>query len=131
MQTTNGSFIAIANNGTTTLTVQNANSTAQTHAGTATDQDTTNVLTYFMDGAAQWETWNVSGPNCNIDTSAVVATISSSGLLTANNEGSTVVEVSHPTFNNNCGVTGAQSPNPMHGLPLMKIYAEVSVIVVP
>ena len=41
----NGVFVATANNGSTTLTLENANATAETHAGTATYEDGTAVYT--------------------------------------------------------------------------------------
>ena len=60
---------------------------------------------------------------------AGVATVSSSGLITAVKEGESVVEVSYPTFNNSVGTIVSPS-NPMNGLPVLKVYAEVNVTVV-
>jgi hypothetical protein len=61
--------------------------------------------------------------------SAGVATVSSSGLISAVAEGGSVVEVSYPTFGNTEGTIYSPS-NPMNGLPKEKIYAEVNVTVV-
>lgn len=127
--TNNGSFIATANNGTSTVTLENAAAVAETQAATAIAQESTNNLTYFVDGTAQLEDYSATGPNTNLSTREVVATVSADGLITSNALGGTVVEVSFPTFNNASGVTGAVSPNPMTGLPLNKIYAEVNVTV--
>lgn len=61
--------------------------------------------------------------------SSDVATVSSSGLITAVKEGGSVVEVSYPAFGNTVGTINSPS-NPMNGLPIAKIYAEVNVTVV-
>ena len=61
--------------------------------------------------------------------SSDVATVSSSGLITAVKEGGSVVEVSYPAFGNTVGTINSPS-NPMNGLPIDKIYAEVNVTVV-
>ena len=58
-----------------------------------------------------------------------VASVSSSGLISAVAEGGSVVEVSYPTFGNTEGTIYSPS-NPMNGLPKGKIYAEVNVTVV-
>jgi hypothetical protein len=126
----NGTFIITANNGTTTITVENAAAVAETHAATATLQETTNSLTYFIDGTKNYNPQYATSEIPSGTTTTAVATVSASGLITATAEGGTVVEVSFPTFNNTSGTTGAQSGNPMHGLPLNKIYAEVNVTVV-
>lgn len=121
----NGTFICTASS-TTTLTLANPNSTSETHAATATAQESGNSLTYVAYGfkTLTGNTYQPSG------TSTAVATVSATGLITAVAEGGTVVEVSYPTFNNTAGTTGAASGNPMHNLPLIKIYGEVSVSVV-
>lgn len=106
----NGTFICTAST-TTTLTLENANGVSDTHAATATAQESGNKLTYVSYNPDQ-------------------VTVSADGLLTAVAEGMAVVEVSYPTFNNTLGATGAASGNPMYGLPEMKIYAEVNVQVV-
>lgn len=108
----NGTFIAVASSATT-LTLENAAAVAETHAATAISQEVVagNHLTYVADGTG-------------------AATISATGLLTAVRVGHSVAEVSFPAFNNASGATGAVSPNPMTGLPLNKIYAEVNVKVV-
>jgi hypothetical protein len=61
--------------------------------------------------------------------SSGVASVSSSGLISAVAEGGSVVEVSYPTFGNTDGTIYSPS-NPMNGLPKNKIYAEVNVTVV-
>ena len=58
-----------------------------------------------------------------------VATVSASGLITVVAEGGSVVEVSYPTFGNTVGTINSPS-NPMNGLPVLKVYAEVNVTVV-
>lgn len=109
-------FTNAANNGTwaatastaTTLTLANTAGIAETHAGTAV-QDESTALTYVSYNSAQ-------------------ATVSSTGLLTAVAEGVAVVEISYPTFNNSAG-TIASTGNIMNGLPLIKIYESVNVFV--
>lgn len=126
----NGVFIATANNGTTTVTLENANAVAETHAATATDQEASNVFTYFADGTAQLQSYSATGPNTNLSTRVPCVTVSADGVLTAGALGWSVVEVSFPFANNSIGATGAQSGNPMHGLPLQKVCAEVNVEVI-
>jgi hypothetical protein len=127
----NGDFIATASS-STTLTLENANAVAQSHAATATSQEIVggNKLTYFSDGAASY-----TGGTSIIPANAVseqVVTVSDDGALSANGvTGTSTVEVSYPAFNNASGATGAISPNPMTGLPLNKVYADVTVTVVP
>lgn len=103
----NGTFTALASN-TTTLTLANVAGVAETHAGTAV-QDESTALTY-------------------VSYSAAAATVSATGLLTAVAEGVSVVEISYPTFNNTVGNV-VSSGNIMNGLPINKIYAEVNVYV--
>lgn len=103
----NGEFICTAST-TTVLTLDNANSAAETHAATATSQEVT-AITY-------------------VSYNASVATVSASGLITGVAEGGAVVEVSYPAFNNSAGDI-ASSGNIMNGLPLVKIYKEVNVSV--
>lgn len=120
----NGTFIATAST-TTTLTLENPNGASETHAGTATAQESGNALTYVAYGfkTLTGNTYQPSG------TSTAVVTVSSSGLITAVAEGGSVVETSYPTFNNTAGAI-VSSGNPMNGLPIAKIYAENSVTVV-
>lgn len=114
----NGTFICTASSGST-LTLENANAVSETHAATATNQETGNSLTY------------VAYPSKNIvsGTSTAICTVSATGLVTAVATGGAVVEVSYPTFNNAVGDV-VSSGNPMNGLPIMKIYKEVNVQVV-
>lgn len=106
----NGTFIATAS-GTTSLTLANPDAIAETHAATATSQESgTNELTF-------------------VSYSSSVATVSATGLLTAVAKGVSVVEVSYPTFNNSVGAV-ASTGNIMNGLPINKVYAEVNVQVV-
>lgn len=106
----NGEFICTASSATT-LTLDNPNSAAETHAGTATPQESVDV------------TYTSYSPG--------VATVSAAGLITGVSKGEAVIEVSYPVFNNGAGSTGAL-PNPgqeMAGLPAAKIYKEINVSV--
>lgn len=106
----NGTFVATASSGTT-LTLANPDAIAESHAATATSQESgTNALTY-------------------ITYSSGVATVSATGLITSVAEGGSIVEVSYPTFNNSVGAV-VSSGNIMNGTPIMKVYAEVNVSVV-
>jgi hypothetical protein len=119
----NGTFICTAND-TTTLTLENNAAVAETHAATATAQESGNVLTYVA-YPAKTLTGNTYQPS---GTSTAVATVSTSGLITAVAPGGVEVEVSYPAFNNTSGDTG----NTFAGtLPLNKIYASVNVQVLP
>jgi len=121
----NGTFVATASS-TTTLTLENGIATAETHAGTATSQESaTNLLTYVAYPAKtlSGNTYQPSG------TTVAVATVSSTGLITAVAKGGIEVEVSFPTFNNSIGDI-VSSGNVMNGLPINKIYATVNVTVV-
>lgn len=121
--TNNGTFLATASS-TTTLTLANPDAIAETHAATATSEESgTNQLTYVM-YPSKTLTGNTYQPS---GTSTAVATVSSKGLITAVALGSSEVEVSFPTFNNSEGTTGAPSGNPMNGLPKDKIYSSVKV----
>jgi len=123
----NGTFVATANSGTTTLTLANWAALAETHAGTATSQESgANALTYVAYGAKTL-TGNTYTPK---GTSTAVATVSSSGLITAVAPGGVEVEVSYPTFNNSVGDI-VSSGNIMNGLPINKIFAAVNVNVIP
>jgi len=124
----NGTFTLISATATT-ITVNNTASISESHAATAA-VNPFSVFTYFVDGTAQNTGWSATGPNNGPTTSTKVVTVSANGLITAGIEGGSVVEVSFPTFSNQLGATGALSGNPMFGLPLMKIYAEVNVSVV-
>lgn len=100
----NGSFLATAST-TTTLTLQNSDAIAETHAATAITQESTgDVLSYYS--------YNPS-----------IVTVSSTGLLTAVSKGYAVVECAYPVFSNLLGNVTAT------GLPLQKIFAEVNVSV--
>jgi hypothetical protein len=121
----NGTFICTASS-TTTLTLNNPNSTTETHAATATAQESGNSLTYVAYGfktnsGGTYKPVNGGGES--------VVTVSSTGLITAVAEGGSVVEVSYPTFNNTIGDISS-SGNIMNGLPIQKVYGEVSVTVV-
>jgi hypothetical protein len=106
----NGTFVATASSATT-LTLANPDAIAETHAATATSQESgTNEITF-------------------VSYSSGTATVSSTGLITSVAEGGAIVEVSYPTFNNSVGAV-VSSGNVMNGLPIMKIYAEVNVTVV-
>ena len=122
----NGTFICTASS-TTTLTLENPNSTSETHAATATSEEVIggNVLTYVAYGfkTLTGNTYKPSG------TPTAVVTVSSTGLITAVAEGGSVVEASFPTFNNSVGNV-VSSGNIMNGLPINKIYGETSVTVV-
>lgn len=103
----NGTWAATGSS-TTTLTLANIAAVAETHAGTAV-QDESAALTY-------------------VSYSAAAATVSATGLLTGVAEGVTTVEVSYPTFNNSVGSI-VSSGNIMNGLPINKIFTEVNVYV--
>jgi uncharacterized protein YjdB len=100
----NGSFLCTAST-TTTLTLQNASGVADTHAATATLQETAGDLIVYL------------------SKTPAVATVSATGLVTAVAKGHTGVEVAYPTFSNTLGNTPA-------GLPLNKIYSDVNITVV-
>lgn len=123
----NGTFICTAST-TTILTLANPGATAVTAAGTATSQEIVggNALTYVAYGfkTLTGNTYKPSG------TSTAVCTVSATGLITGVAAGGAVVEVSYPTFNNSTGNISS-SGNIMNGLPSNKIYAGVSVNVVP
>ncbi len=121
----NGTFTIVSAT-STTLTTSNTASIAETHAAVATVTPG-QVLTYFVDGAKNFNPQFATGPIPVGTVGKAVATVSATGLLTASAEGWSVVEVSYPVFNNNSGTTGAPSNNPMANLPLGKIFAEVNV----
>jgi hypothetical protein len=119
----NGTFICTANNGTTTITLENADAVAETHAATATAQESTQNLTYGVDGSASL----VSGTYAPSGSPEPVVSVSAEGLLTTNGvTGGSVVEVSFPTFSNTAGTIESGQGT----LPINKIYAEVNVTVV-
>ena len=123
--TNNGTFIATAST-TSTLTLANPDAIAETHAATATSEESgTNQLTYvvYPSKTLTGNTYQPSG------TSTPIATISSKGLLTAVAEGRAEAEVSFPTFNNSVGDI-VSSGNPMNGLPINKIYSSINVKVI-
>jgi len=122
----NGTFVATANNGSTTLTLANANATSESHAATATEQENGNAITYVAYG---FQT-NSGGTYNPVNGGAqAVVTVSATGLITAVAEGGSVVEASYPTFNNSIGDI-VSSGNIMNGLPINKVYGETSVTVV-
>ncbi len=121
----NGTFLATASN-TTTLTLQNSAAVAETHAGTATSEESgTNQLKYviYPSKTLSGNTYQPSG------TSVAVASISATGLITAVAKGHTEAEVSFPTFNNSVGLV-VSSGNIMNGLPINKIYSSINVKVI-
>lgn len=103
-------FDLAANNGTfectastaTTLTLTNANGVTDTHAATATSEDTL--------------AWTYISRNPSF------ATVSATGLITGVAKGGAVIEVSYPVFANSFG-------NNPDGTPREKIYAEINVTV--
>lgn len=119
----NGTFIATANNATTTLTLENASAVSETHAATATGQEASQYLTYGTDGASSLTggTYAPSGPT------EKVVSVSADGVITNNGvTGGSVVEVSFPAFSNTAGtIVSGQGT-----LPVNKVYAEVNVTVV-
>lgn len=121
----NGTYICTASS-TTTITLENPAATAETHAATATTEEIVggNVLTYVAYGfkTLTGNTYQPSG------TQTAIATVSSTGLITAVAKGRTTVEVSYPTFNNSGGNV-VSTNNIMNGLPINKIYAEATVVV--
>lgn len=124
--TNNGTFIATASS-TTTLTLANPAAVAETHAATATSEESgTNQLTYIV-YPSKTLTGNTYQPS---GTSTAVATVSSKGLITAVAVGHTEVEVCFATFNNSIGNI-VSSGNPMNGTPINKIYSSVKVTVLP
>ena len=104
----NGTFICTAST-TSALTLANPDAIAETHAATATAEESTNQITYVS-----------YSPSC--------ATVSATGLITAVHQGRADIEVSYPTFNNSVGAI-ASTGNIMNGLPTMKIYSLVNVYV--
>lgn len=132
MEFTIAGFATAANNGTflctastaTTLTLTNAVGVAETHAGTA--QSYVGAAIYYSYGdpankAGAAPSWykpsNFAGYDPN------VASVSSSGLITARAKGQTIIEVAFPMFDNTLGVFGAQ------GEPLSLIYTQIVVTV--
>lgn len=120
----NGTFTATASSATT-LTLGNPNATAETHAGTATQEETT-PLTYVVYGAST----NSAGTSNPTGSKVAIATVSATGLITAVAPGGVEVEVSYPTFNNTQGNV-VSSGNIMNGLPLSKIFQAINVEVRP
>lgn len=111
----NGTFLCTAST-TTTLTLENADATAVTAAGTATEQETTNSLTYRTDGSASY-TQGTYNPGSS-PTRGTVVSVSASGDITTNGvTGTSVVGVDYPIFNSGNVATG-------------KISAQVNVTVV-
>jgi hypothetical protein len=122
----NGTFVVTANNGSTTITVANTAGVAESAASTATTEPQDSELTYVV-YPAKTLTGNTYQP---LGTSTAIATVSSSGLLTAVAPGGVEVEVSYPTFDNTIGDI-VSSGNPMNGLPVNKIFAAINLTVFP
>jgi hypothetical protein len=116
----NGTF-EVASVTSTTLTVYNAAGVSESHAAAAVFGG---KLTYVVYGfkTLTGNTYQPSG------TSTAVATVSSTGLVTAVALGGSVVETSFPTFNNDLGNI-VSSGNIMNGLPIQKIYVEQRITV--
>lgn len=126
----NGTFTITANSGTTTVTVNNAAGVAVTAAGSAfVTSGPNNQLTYVEYGFANSVPSQATGPN-GTPVRTAIATVSSSGLITAVAQGGTVVEISYPAFNNSVGDV-VSAGNIMNGLPINKVYAEVNITVGP
>jgi hypothetical protein len=126
----NGTFVCVDNNGTTTLTLANANGAAES-AQTATATQQVAVGEYSLTYVVYDFKTTSTGTDSPSSTPEAIVSVSANGLLTALYPGGSVVEVSYPTFDNESGVTGAASGNPIYNLPKDKIYAEVSVTVLP
>lgn len=126
--TNNGTFICTASS-TTTLTLENAQAVAETHAATATSEEITggNIVKYVVYGFKNIVPSQATGPVSG-GTSTAVATVSATGLVTAVALGKTVVEASYPTFNNSVGLV-VSSGNIMNGLAINKVFAELLVSV--
>jgi len=105
----NGTFVCTASS-TTTLTLDNAAGVAETHAATATSED--------------------SLPLKFLSYNTGVATVSATGLITAVAKGQANIEVSYPTFSNSVGNV-VSSGNVMNGAPLIKIFKLITVQVNP
>jgi len=119
----NGTFLCTASS-TTTLTLRNIAAAAETHAATATSEESgTNQLTYIVypSKTLSGNTYQPSG------SSTAVASVSSTGLVTALAVGHTEVETSFPTFNNTVGTAGTSFGG---SLPKNKIYASQNVKVI-
>lgn len=101
----NGTFYC-SGSSTTVLTLDNPAALAETHAATATAEETS-LMTFVSYNQTQ-------------------VTVSATGLLTAVAEGGGVVEISYPTFNNGVGSV-VSSGNIMNGLPINKIYREMNI----
>jgi hypothetical protein len=121
----NGLFYLVSATATTITTTNSASVSESASAIAAVNPF--DVYTYFVDGTKNYNPTYATGPVPSGDTTEATFTVSSNGLLTAQALGGGVVEVSFPTFQNQIGDTGAIAPNPMAGLPLMKIYADVTV----
>src|SRR5271163_328251 len=124
----NGTFICTANT-TTTLTLENAFATADTHAATATSQEITGAATlvYYVNPAKTYTTGTYG--KLPQGSTVAVASVSSTGLITALGAGGTVVEVNYPTFNNTVG-TYSSGSSILNGTYLNKVYGEVNLTVV-
>lgn len=101
----NGTYFATASSATT-LTLDNPNAVAETHAATATGEDPI-AFTYLT-------------------TNAGYVTVAATGLMTAVKAGESIIEISYPVFSNTAGNI-VSSGNVMNGTPTAKIYREMNV----
>jgi len=122
-------FVTAANNGTflctastaTTVTLVNAASVAETHAGTVSAYVGTILYKSYNNPNAGTPAWYK--PSAFAGYSGDVASVSGSGLITALALGQAVVEVSAPAFDNSQAAMG--------GLAGGAIYTQIVVNVVP
>lgn len=119
----NGTFLVTAST-TTTITVVNAASVLETHAGVVTAFVGTILYKSYNDPANKagsppswYNPSNFSGYDPN------VASVSASGLITARNLGQAVIEVSAPAFDNSVAA--------QFGLAGNAIYTQIVVTVIP
>lgn len=103
----NGTYFC-SGSSTTTLTLDNPSGIAETHAGTAQNEESA------AQGMTYWSN------------NATYATVSATGLVTAVKAGDAVIEISYPAFNNTYGLIGS-SGNVMNGTPSIKIWREMNV----
>lgn len=121
----NGTFEVLANTGTTTASIANASGASETHAATATLQETsTAVFTFYPDGSQSYV--GGTSPVAEGATGVDVVSVSATGLITTNGvTGGSTVEVSYPFANASGTIVVAGKT-----LPKQKIYADVAVNVV-
>lgn len=122
----NGTFLCSASTATT-LTLSNAAAVVETAAGTA--KSFVGAAQYFSYGdpinaAGSAPAWYK--PSDFAGYSPNVASVSSSGLITARNLGTTNIEVSFPVFDNNLGNAPQAQKQPVNF-----IYTRIEVTVIP